>query len=127
MSIPVTGMASGLERMKVVPSHGSSRIRHILPMPVGACPVSRNPISGTVAIAYRPPGMALEVVSLADALAWATGRNEGAPRSVEELAAWLAREACASLGAPVAVRLDLIINPGPQRIVVEHAVLPRNP
>ena len=68
----------------------------------------------------------LIVVALHGAMSWATSRAEGAPRSVEELAAWLASEAAAVLGVAVAVRLDLIVQPGPQRIVVDHAVLSRN-
>lgn len=128
MTIPVTRMAARTagRRILTVPAHRSGRIRHILPAPAGACPISGNPLSGSVTLAYRPAGVALEVVSLAAALAWATGRNEGAPRSVEELAAWLAEEACAVLGVPVAVRLDLTVNPGPQRLVVDHAILPRH-
>lgn len=129
MTIPVTTTATSTpgRRLQTVPAHGATRIRHALPAPAGACPVSHNPLSGTVTISYRPAGAALEVVSLANALAWASGRNDGAPRSVEQLAAWLAEEARAVLGVPVAVRLDLIINPGPQRIVVDHAVLSRDP
>ena len=87
---------------------------------------SKNPISGTASIIYHPNNRALEAVSLFDALRWAMSGAREAPRSVEHLARWLAVEACAAVGVPVAVRLDIIINPGPQRIVVDHAVLPRD-
>ena len=126
--IPITARAELRpgSRIVTVDAHGCGKIRHVLPVVPGACPVSKNPISGTASIVYRPNGRALEAVSLFDAFRWAMSGAREAPRSVEDLARWLAVEACAAVGVQVAVRLDIIINPGPQRIVVDHAVLPRD-
>jgi hypothetical protein len=126
--IPITAMAQlcAGSRIATVDAAGCAKIRHALPVTPGACPRSGNPVSGTASIIYRPVGRALEAVSLFDALGWAMSGIQGAPRSVEDLARWLAVEACAAVGVPVAVRLDLLVNPGPQRIVVDHAVLSRN-
>ena len=127
LKITKMAVAHDGSRLLTVESNGAHRVRHEVPVPPGACPVSRNPISGVAIIIYRPAGCVLEVVSITQALAWATGGGDGAPRSVEQLAAWLARECMVSLGVAVAVRVDLQINPGPQRIVADHAaVLPRN-
>lgn len=126
--IPITTRAEHRPggRIVTVDAHGCGKIRHVMPVTPGACPISKNPISGTASIIYHPAGRALEAVSLFDALRWAMSGARDAPRSVEDLARWLAVEACAAVGVPVAVRLDLLINPGPQRIVVDHAVLPRD-
>lgn len=80
--------------------------------------MSRNPTAGTVAISYRPEGAALEVVSLLEALSWACSNADGAPQSVEAVAAWLAGECRAALGVRVRVLVDLTVNPGPQRLAV---------
>lgn len=126
--IPITTRAERQpgSRIVTVDASGCNKIRHVLPVVPGACPVSKNPLSGTASVIYHPIGRALEAVSLFDALRWAMSGARDAPRSVEDLARWLAVEACAAVGVPVAIRLDLIINPGPQRIVVDHAVLPRD-
>jgi hypothetical protein len=127
--IPITARAGFTpdSRFATVSSFGSSRIRHVAPIPAGACPISNNPVSGTATIVYRPNLRALEAVSVMHAITWAASGVAGAPRSVEELANWIAHQAAAATGVAIAVRLDLIINPGPQRIVVDHAVLPGHP
>ena len=126
--IPITTRAEHQpgSRIATVDASGCGKIRHVLPVVPGACPISKNPLSGTASVLYHPSGRALEAVSFFDALRWAMSGARDAPRSVEDLARWLAVEACAAVGVAVAVRLDLIINPGPQRIVVDHAVLPRD-
>ena len=126
--IPITTRAEHQpgSRIVTVGASGCGKIRHVLPVTTGACPRSGNPISGTASIIYHPNSRALEAVSLFDALRWAMSGARDAPRSVEDLARWLAAEACSAAGVGVAVRLDLLINPGPQRIVVDHAVLPRD-
>jgi hypothetical protein len=118
--IPITSQAVAIPgtRIRLVPSHGARHVTHELPMPVAACPVSRNPLSGTVRVEYSRALGALEVVSLHDALAWACSGDPDAPRSVESLADWLARECRIAVGVPVTVTLDLVVNPGPQRLVV---------
>jgi hypothetical protein len=123
--IPVTRRArpSGA-RLCVVPSHGAAHIEHVLTVSRGACPVSGNPLGGTLSIAYTPSGEALEVVSVHASLAWACAGGPGAPRSVEELASWVAREAAAAVRAPVVVTLDLLVRPGRQRLRVRAEASP---
>lgn len=125
--IPITTTASQADgtRLHTVKAHDVALVRHELPIPVGACPVSRNPESGTVAIEYRPDRVVAEVVSLHDALAWACSGHQDAPRSVEALAMWLCDQLHRACGVAVRVRLDLQVRPGPQRLVVD-AVLPRD-
>lgn len=106
----------------VVPATGIALVRHTLPAPRGACPVSRNPVGGTVQISYVPKDTSLEVVSLQSALGWACARNPGAPQSVEQLARWLATEANLALGVQVRVVVDLQVRPGPQQLLVECVV-----
>jgi hypothetical protein len=107
-----------------VPSHGAAHIEHVLTVSRGACPVSGNPLGGTLSIAYTPSGEALEVVSVHASLAWACAGGPGAPRSVEELASWVAREAAAAVRAPVVVTLDLLVRPGRQRLRVRAEASP---
>jgi hypothetical protein len=119
--VPVTlrSRTAGSAGLRVVGAHDVSRIEHILRVPRGACPVSRNPLGGTLTLTYSPAGAALEVVSLHGALAWACSGRAGAPRSAEELAAWAARESANALGVPVTVTLDLTLRPGRQRLCVQ--------
>lgn len=125
--IPITTTASQADgtRLHTVPAHGVAFVQHKLTMPVGACPVSRNPESGTITIEYRPERAVVEVVSLHSALAWACSGDTSAPRSVEALAIWLCDQMHRACGVAVRVRLDLQVWPGPQRLVVD-AVLPRD-
>lgn len=104
--------------LRTVESFGVASVVHELRAPRGACPVSGNPLSGTVRISYAPVGCVLEVVALLDALAWAASGADGAPRSVEAMAHRLAAECGAAVGVPVVVVLDLVIRPGRQRLVV---------
>lgn len=118
--VPVTlrSRGAGAAGLRVVAAHNVSHIEHILRVPRGACPVSRNPLSGTLSISYQPTGVSLEVVSLHDAIAWACNGGPGAPRSAEELALWVARTCCDALGVPVSVGLRLILRPGYQVLSV---------
>jgi hypothetical protein len=121
LRVPVTlrSRAAGSAGLRVVVAHHVTRIDHVLRVPHGACPVSRNPIGGTLTLGYVPAGSALEVVSLHAALAWACSGQPGAPRSAEELAAWAARESAKALGVPVVATLDLTLRPGRQRLCVQ--------
>ncbi len=107
---------SGLYSM---PSEGASAIRHRLPVPVGACPFSRNPIRGWIEIRYIPAGRALEVVALDRYIRWCAGGGEGAPMSAEGIAARVQADCAAALGCDVRVMLVLLVRPGPQRLVIE--------
>lgn len=121
--VPVTSRSRAVPgcRLRVVDSFGVSEVSHVLDVPRGACPVSRNPIDGTATITYKPVGASVEVVSLHAAMAWACGRNPGAPNSVEQLATWLATETATATAATVSVRLDLLVRPHQRLAVVAVA------
>lgn len=121
--ITATATPAAGTRLHVVGSCGVRIVRHELPAPIGACPFSGNPIGGSVSVTYRPAAVVVEVVSLHDALRWACSGQPGAPRSVEALAFWLCDQVHRACGVRVRVRLNLSVNPGPQRLVVD-AVLP---
>lgn len=104
--------------LHTVASFGVGNVVHELPAPRGACPVSGNPLSGTVRISYDPADRTLEVVALLDTLRWAASGADGAPRSVEAMAVWLAKESAGAVGVRVAVVLDFIVRPGRQRLIV---------
>lgn len=104
--------------LRTVDGAGISEVVHVLQVPRGACPVSGNPLSGTLTLTYTPAGRTIEVVSLFDAIAWACSGAPGAPRSVEELATWAAAESSAAVGGPVTLTADLLLRPGQQRLVV---------
>ena len=101
-------------RLHVLPALGAGSVSHALPVPAGACPVSRNPIGGTLEVSYRPASVVAEVVSLHQLLSYATTEHPEGARSMEGLACWIRREVALALGVPVAVRLTLTIMPGPQ-------------
>lgn len=74
---------------------------------------------GTVRVSYSAP-VAVEVVTLHAALAWACSGAVGAPRSVETLAGWLRDQVTAAVGVPSSVSLYLLIRPGPQLLIVSR-------
>lgn len=123
--VPVTVRAeepsSGGSRIWTVPAFCATEVKHVLPVPRGACPVSGNPLSGTASVTYCPDEHTLEVVSLLNALTWAcSSRAPGSPKSVEELADWLADQAFHAVNVAVTVELDLQVRPGPQRLIVRR-------
>jgi NADPH-dependent 7-cyano-7-deazaguanine reductase QueF len=96
-------------------------MRHTLPLTVGACPVSGNPLSGRVSVSYASAGPVLEVVALL-ALLRDVERTAGA---VEPIASELATRCSRALGVPVAVSLRVDVMPGPQTLEVTCAAVPR--
>ena len=94
----------------VMPSGGVLDVEHRLSAPVGSCPVSGNPISGTVIVQYEPAAYVAEAVSLHQLVTAAPART----RSVEGLCVHLATELARALSCVVTVELDLLIQPGPQ-------------
>ena len=88
-----------------------ARVSHLLRVPSGACPFSRNPIFGLVRLTYAPSGLTLEVVSLHQYLRDIVRPDADHPRSVEGLAARIAVDASAAVGVPVAVELMLVVRP----------------
>lgn len=107
-------------RVSILPAAGCGRAVHVLPIPRGACPVSGNPVAGVAVIRYAGAVHVAEVVTLLDALRWACSGADGAPRSVEELAAWLSREVSVAVGAPASCAVWVLVRPGPQ-LLVAHA------
>lgn len=122
--IPVTTRARFVGRLAVVPAPGIRAVVHTVRIPRGACPVSGNPLSGTLTLQYTPSGYTIEVVSLAAAMRWACSGSASAPRSVEDLAAWAAREAAVAVGVRVVAVVDVVVRPGRQRLRVEAACSP---
>lgn len=104
--------------LRTVDAHGVAEVAHVLSVPPGACPVSGNPLSGTLTLRYQPGAVVVEVVTLHAALAWACSGAPGAPRSVEALAGWAAREVSGAVGVPVVAVVDLVVRPGRQRLTV---------
>lgn len=102
-----------------LPAHGASRIQHVLPFPVAACPVSRNPVEGTVTVTYMPrAGHVLEVVSLMERLQRLCAPAPGNPQSVEEVARALANICARTAEVRVRVHVDVTVLPGPQQLRV---------
>lgn len=93
-----------------VPAAGV-QMRHLLRVPSAACPFSRNPVLGAVVLRYAAAGKALEVVALHRYLRAIVTPAPDHPRSVEALAARIAVDASAAVGARVQVDLWLLIRP----------------
>lgn len=99
-------------QLHVLPAQGAGQVEHRVPVPPGACPVSRNPISGDAVVRYQPADVVAEVVSLHQLVQLAA--TPGTSRNVEGLAAWLHGQCRLALGVPVEVELTLHVRPGPQ-------------
>lgn len=109
-AIPVSGT-----HLHVMDSQAGLKVAHRILVPSGACPVSGNPITGLAVVSYTTKDFVIEIVSLREALLWATSsREETAPRNIEALAEWLHKQACTAAQVEVSVRLHLLIRPGPQ-------------
>lgn len=118
--IPITTRSIRADGCRVagVPAHGARVVTHELPVRPGACPVSRNPLRGTLRICYAPAGLVAEVVTLFDAWAWAQSGADAAPKSAEQLAAWIGSEVATAVEVRVRAELDIVVNPGEQRLLV---------
>ena len=101
-------------RLHVLPALGASRVVHVLSVPRGACPVSRNPLGGSVRITYRPRDVVAEIVSLDQLVKHGARVNPGQARSVEGLGAWLHGELVRALGVEAELVLTVEVMPGPQ-------------
>lgn len=102
--------------LHVLAAQGAGMVEHRIPVPPGACPVSRNPLSGEVIVRYRPLDVVAEVVSLYQFVQGAA--SPGGSRNVEGLAQQIHQECRAALGVDVTVELTLRVQPGPQTYVV---------
>jgi len=123
MTIPITLRALPMGALHAMRSAGVGEIVHTLPITPRLCPRSHNPLpGGTLRLAYRPSGLVAEVVSLLAMLR----AIEGASRSVEEIPVRVASAVSMALGVAVSYRLDVMVDPGPQRMEVSGAVLPRD-
>ncbi len=119
--IPVTRRATTVGPVSIIQAAPGLSMRHTLPLTVGACPVSANPLSGRVSVSYVSAGPVLEVVALL-ALLRDVERTAGA---VEPIASDLAAQCSRALGVPVTVHLCADVMPGPQALEVTCAAVPR--
>ena len=113
-------VATGEVGLHVLSAMGAASVEHVLNMPRGACPVSKNPVSGTIRIAYQPTQVVIELVSLHRVVEHAARHNPDEARSVEGLARWLHRQLEAAVDVPVVVELDVVVMPGRQRYRVRY-------
>jgi len=88
-----------------------ARMSHLLRVPSGACPFSRNPVFGVARLTHAPAGLTLEVVALHRYMREIVRPAADHPRSVEGLAARIAADASAAVGVPVTVELTLLVRP----------------
>jgi hypothetical protein len=88
-----------------------AHVAHLLRVPSGACPFSRNPVLGLARLTYASAGLTLEVVALHRYMQEIVRPAVDHPRSVEGLAARIAADASAAVGVPVAVELTLLVRP----------------
>lgn len=116
--ITVRAYRTGESMVLALPAYGARHVEHILQFPIGACPVSRNPLSGDITVSYDPDTHVAEVASLFDAVAWACSNVAGTPSSVEEFASWLRAEVRSAVVVDVSVVVSVVVNPGGQRLVV---------
>lgn len=122
MNIPVTQRSARVGNISVMQSESGLSMVHILTLSPDLCPVSHNPISGSIRITYTTTGLVAEVVTLLSLLR-AVERDS---RSVEEIPSKVASTLVTALGVPVRCTLSATINPGPQAIEVKCEVLPRH-
>lgn len=124
----ITNQATEREGLYLLPAHGANHLKHVIPLPSGMCPRSRNPKSGTLTLEYSPlvnneEDMALEVVSLWRVVSTLHTQKDG-PRSAESLARRVALMAATSLGVAVHYELDILLSPGDQRLIAKGMAWP---
>lgn len=91
--------------------------RHTIELPIGCCPRSRNPRSGsTISIAYRARSQVLEVASLYAYLhrfvgGLRSGQGELLVRDLEGMIQQIAQDTALALGVPTRVRADVVVLP----------------
>jgi len=88
-----------------------ARVEHLLRVPSGACPFSRNPVFGLARLTYAPATLTLEVVALDRYMQDIVRPAPDHPRSVEALALRIATDASAAVNVPVTVDIVLLIRP----------------
>jgi hypothetical protein len=121
--VPVTVRAVPMGALHAMQSAGVGELAHTLPITPRLCPRSGNPLpGGTLRLTYRPAGLVAEVVSLLALL----HEVERQSRSVEEIPVRVATAVSVALGVAVSYQLDVTVDPGPQRMEVRGAILPRN-
>lgn len=65
--------------LRTVEAFGANQVTHVLDVPRGACPVSGNPLSGTLTLSYQPTDRVIEVVTLHAVLRWACSGGDAPP------------------------------------------------
>lgn len=107
---------------------------HTLALPDGCCPVSKNPVQGSViTIVYKPRHVVLDVLSIPAYLRSYRGglKDEHGKiivRDMEGMVDRIAEDCCTALGVPVRVYANLLLNPKQSMMVrvrsypqVEHS------
>ena len=112
--IPVTIQATRSGETWVMPGHGARQFQHVLGVPVGLCPRSGNPQPGATRPRTDPGPLVLEGVALHRLVT--EGPNPA--RSSEGWVRHIADVCAEALGVEVRYRLDMVVEPGGQRLVV---------
>lgn len=108
----VTKRAFGDHAVKLIEVPAGGRVTHQLRVPPGLCPVSHNPLEGSLWVSYPCLGQVLEVVTLQ--LEWEAVLT--ASRSAEGLLHGLRGRLPPLEG--MQLRLRLVLSPGPQVLEV---------
>jgi len=89
-------------------------IGHVLDIPSGMCPMSGNPLRGTIELEYAAP-VAVEVVSLHQLVQQAQHES---PKTFEGWCAYVANAVASAVRVPVRYSATAQVNPGPQTLRV---------
>ena len=119
--IPVTVRAARSGAIFTMPGHGAERFEHLLQMPAGLCPRSGNPQPGSTLRLRYPGPRVLEVVAL-HRLVQGDKRVVPGGNPAKSSEGWVrfVADTCAdALGVAVEYRLDMVVEPGAQRLIVE--------
>jgi len=116
--IPISSRARKAGRLHVFDLDVETHVRHCVAIPGGMCPISRNPIRGTLDVQYTAL-VALEVVSLHALVEQA---QDNGPKTFEAWAAHVARTIAAAVEAPVSYTATAIVHPGEQMLEVSACV-----
>ena len=112
--IPISNRARLSGLLYVFDLPGVVEIGHVLDIPSGMCPVSGNPICGTIELRYRA-AVAVEVVSLHQLVQQA---RHASPKTFEGWCAYVAQVVASAAGVPVEYSASAKVNPGPQTLRV---------
>lgn len=112
--IPISNRARLSGLLYVFDLPGVVEIGHVLDIPSGMCPMSGNPVSGTIGLSYSAD-VAVEVVSLHQLVQQAQHES---PKTFEGWCAYVAGAVASAVGVPVEYSASAKVNPGPQTLRV---------